>query len=205
MQPVFHTRYYLFALVAGALLVTSFAPFNAFPVAYLATAALFFLMTKTQRRGQLIKLGWAFGVGLFGAGASWVFQSMHGFAQAPVLLAGLLTLLFVMGLALQVALFGWIASYFSKSLLLLRLTLIYPCAWVLVEWVRGWLFTGFPWLLLGHSQGDTWLASFLLLKLPEQFEPQAAESCDCHFVKRGRSYLQSPTLHIVLEFCQIHW
>lgn len=161
MQQAFKTRYYLYSLIAGALLVLSFAPFNLFPIAYLAPAFLFYLMIKTNRRAQLVKLGWAFGVGLFGVGASWVFQSMHGFAQAPVVLAGFLTLLFVMGLALQLALFGWIAAYFTKSLLVVRLLLIYPSAWVFVEWVRSWLFTGFPWLLLGHSQVDTWLAGYV--------------------------------------------
>jgi len=161
MQHAFKTRYYLYALLAGALLVLSFAPFNVFPIAYFAPACLFYLMVRSNRRAQMVKLGWAFGVGLFGAGASWVFQSMHGFAQAPIVLAGFLTLLFVMGLALQLALFGWIASYFTKSLLIIRLLLIYPCAWVLVEWMRGWLFTGFPWLLLGHSQVDTWLANYV--------------------------------------------
>jgi apolipoprotein N-acyltransferase len=161
MQAAFKTRYYLYALIAGALLVLSFAPFNLFPMAYLSPAALFYLMVKARQRNQMVKLGWAFGVGLFGVGASWVFQSMHGFAQAPLLLAGLLTFLFVLGLALQIALFGFIASFFSKSLLILKLLIIYPCAWVLVEWFRGWLFTGFPWLLLGHSQTDTWLASYV--------------------------------------------
>ena len=161
MQQAFKTRYYLYSLIAGALLVLSFAPFNLFLVAYLAPAVLFYLMSQTNRRAQLVKLGWAFGIGLFGAGASWVFQSMHGFAQAPLVLAGFLTFLFVLGLALQIALFGWIASYFTKCLLIVRLLLVYPCGWVLIEWMRGWLFTGFPWLFLGHSQVDTWLASYV--------------------------------------------
>jgi len=161
MQQAFKSRYYLYSLIAGALLVLSFAPFHLFPVAYLSLAALFYFMVKSDRRAQLVKLCWAFGIGLFGAGASWVFQSMHGFAQAPIALAGFLTFLFVLGLALQVALFGWIASYFTKSLLIVRLLVIYPCAWVLIEWCRGWLFTGFPWLLVGHSQVDTWFASYV--------------------------------------------
>lgn len=161
MQQAFKTRYYLYSLIAGALLVFSFAPFNLFPIAYLSPAALFYLMLQSRRRSQLFKLTWAFGIGLFGVGASWVFQSMHGFAQAPLALAGFLTFLFVLGLALQVALFGLIASYFSKSLLILKLLVIYPCVWVFVEWCRGWLFTGFPWLLIGHSQTDTWLAGYV--------------------------------------------
>ena len=161
MQQAFKSRYYLYSVIAGALLVLSFAPFNLFPIAYLAPAALFYLMLQTRQRHQLVKLGWAFGVGLFGVGASWVFQSMHGFAQAPLVLAGFLTFLFVLGLALQIALFGLIASFFVKSHLLLKLLLIYPSAWVFVEWCRGWLFTGFPWLFIGHSQTDTWLASYV--------------------------------------------
>jgi len=115
MQHTFKTHHYLYALLAGALLVLSFAPFNLFPIAYLAPAGLFYLMAMSSQRAQLVKMGWAFGVGLFGTGASWVFQSMHGFAQAPVMLAGFLTLLFVMGLALQLALFGWIVSILLKT------------------------------------------------------------------------------------------
>ena len=160
-QQAFKTSYYLYSLIAGALLVLSFAPFGFFPIAYLSLAALFYMMSRCSRRSHLVKLCWAFGVGLFGAGASWVFQSMHGFAQAPIVLAGFLTFLFVLGLALQVAFFGWIASHFTKSLLIVRLLVVYPCAWVFVEWCRGWLFTGFPWLLVGHSQVDTWLASYV--------------------------------------------
>ena len=63
MQAAFKTRYYLYALVAGALLVFSFAPFNLFPIAYLSPAALFYLMIKARQRNQMVKLGWAFGVG----------------------------------------------------------------------------------------------------------------------------------------------
>lgn len=160
MQYAFQKRYYLFSLIAGASLVLSLAPFNIFPVAYLAPAILFYLLLLSNRRAQAVKLGWAFGVGLFGTGASWVFQSMHGFAEAPLLLAAFLTFLFVLGLALQIALFGLIASFFGKALTIVRLLLIYPAAWVFVEWCRGWLFTGFPWLYLGHSQIDTWFAHY---------------------------------------------
>jgi len=160
MQNAFQARYYLYSLLAGACLVLSFAPFNFYPLAFISPAILFYLLLITQRRSHAVKLGWAFGVGLFGAGASWVFQSMHGFAQAPLLLAALLTVLFVLILALQVALFAWVASLFRRCLLVVRLLIVYPAAWVLIEWIRGWLFTGFPWLYLGHAHSDNWLAHF---------------------------------------------
>lgn len=160
MQYAFKKRYYLYSLMAGASLVLSFAPFNLFPLAYIAPALLFYLLLSSNRRSRTVKLSWAFGIGLFGAGASWVFQSMYSFAQAPFALAALLTFLFVLGLALQIACFGFLVSFFGKGLVLVRLLIVYPAAWVLIEWCRGWFLTGFPWLYLGHSQIDTWLAHF---------------------------------------------
>jgi len=156
----FRKRYYLFSLLAGASMVLSFAPFDLFPVAYIALAALFYLLSLSNDRAQTIKLSWAFGIGLFGAGTSWVFQSMYVFAQAPFLLAALFTFLFVLALALQIALFGLISSFFRRCSLIPTLLLVYPAAWLLIEWSRGWLFTGFPWLYVGHSQIDTWFAHF---------------------------------------------
>jgi apolipoprotein N-acyltransferase len=38
--------------------------------------------------------------------------------------------------------------------------LFLPCAWVLIEWLRGWLFSGFPWLSLGYAFTDSWLAGY---------------------------------------------
>ena len=160
MQSVITKRHYLISLVAGACMVLSFAPLGIFPIAFISPAFLFYLMLQTNRRGQLVGLGWAFGVGLFGMGASWVFQSMHNFAQAPVVLAGGLTFLFVLILALLIAFFGLIASFFTQSLLIVRLLFVFPAAWVFVEWCRGWFLTGFPWLYAGHTQIDTWLAQY---------------------------------------------
>ncbi len=156
----FKKRYYLFSFLAGASMVFSFAPFNLFFVSYIALAALFYLLILSNDRAQIIKLSWAFGIGLFGAGTSWVFESMYAFAQAPFLLATLFTFLFVLALALQITLFGLIVSFFRRYSLVNTLLLVYPAAWVLIEWTRGWLFTGFPWLYIGHSQIDTWFAHF---------------------------------------------
>ena len=147
---------YLFVLLAGALTVFAFAPFEIYPLAWLTPAVLFYALSKAQTPKQYFYLGWLFGIGLFGAGASWPFYSMYYFAHAPLPMALSATALFVIIIALfSTALFGWLASLFRSAPLLTRLLLFYPAGWVLLEWFRGWFLTGFPWLYLGNSQIDT--------------------------------------------------
>ena len=95
--------------------------------------------------------GYAFGLGLNLAGVSWVFVSLHEFGHMPAVLAALATFLFCAYLALFPAAAGWLARR-MPSAGAARLLAAMPAAFVLLEWVRGWLFTGFPWLAIGYSQ-----------------------------------------------------
>ncbi|PWQ94417.1 apolipoprotein N-acyltransferase [Leucothrix pacifica] len=160
MNSFLQKHVYLCALIAGTGIVFSLSPFDFFPIAYISLAVLFYLLSHCNHRSRAIKLGWTFGVGLFGAGTSWVFQSVYEFAQAPLILAICLTSVFVLLLALQIALFSVVVSIFRNCSTIIKFLIVYPAAWVLIEWVRGWLFTGFPWLYVGYSQIDTWFANF---------------------------------------------
>mgnify|MGYP000243216103 CR=1 FL=1 len=136
-------------LLAGAALVLSFAPFGYYPLAILFPAMLFYFWSKvTSTRAAW--LGFVFGLGLFGAGASWVYVSIHEFGFMPAPLAAFLVFLFVAYLALFPALAGWLQARVSKPGVY-RLLFAAPVFWVLMEWLRGWLMTGFPWLNLGYS------------------------------------------------------
>ena len=84
--------YGLIALVAGALLPLSFAPFDLWPLGLLAVAVFFHLLQTTRSRG--IFIGWMFGVGKYGVGVSWVYVSIHDFGNASPVLAFFLTCLF---------------------------------------------------------------------------------------------------------------
>lgn len=152
---------YLLVLCAGALTVLSFAPFNITPLAWLTPAVLFYALSKANSKKQHFLLGWAFGIGLFGAGTSWIFTAMYTFANAPLVLAILGTALFVIIVALlTVGFFGFITSYYREKPIFARLLLFYPAAWVVMEWFRGWFLTGFPWLYLGNSQIDSFLSAY---------------------------------------------
>jgi len=143
----------LLALLAGALLPLAFAPLSLFPLAVLAPALLFLLWLDVTPKRALWR-GLLFGFGQFGVGVSWVYVAIHDFGHSGVPLAVFLTALFVGTLALFPALLGYFAVRFARGPEWLRLTLLFPAAWTLFEWLRGWVLTGFPWLNLGYSQID---------------------------------------------------
>ncbi|APE32436.1 apolipoprotein N-acyltransferase [Halomonas aestuarii] len=144
----------LIALVAGGLTTLSAAPFSLWWLGPVA-AGLVYLGLHALSPRQAALRGLCYGIGLFGSGASWVYVSIHDYGYTGVPLALLLTALFVVGLALFFAATFW--GY--RRLCGPRLAPItFAGAWVLGEWLRTWLFTGFPWLLLGSSQVDSPLA-----------------------------------------------
>jgi len=63
-------------------------------------------------------------------------------------------------MACYYALLGWLVARWLPAQGALRWLLGLPGAWLLIEWWRGWFLSGFPWLSLGYSQADTWLAAW---------------------------------------------
>jgi apolipoprotein N-acyltransferase len=88
-----------------------------------------------------------------------VHHSIAQFGGVGLPLAVVITLAFALALALFYGLAGWLGNrFFAPGRW--RLLLVYPALWVLLEWLRSWLFTGFTWLSLGYSQADTPLAGY---------------------------------------------
>lgn len=137
--------------LAGGACVFGFAPFYAWPVPILALAVLFHAWTTSGSPRQAWLSGFAFGLGLFVAGVSWVYISLHVYGSMPALLAALATFLFCAYLALFPAFAGWVALRLAGDSRGLRL-IAAAAAFVALEYLRGTLFTGFPWLTLGTSQ-----------------------------------------------------
>lgn len=96
--------------------------------------------------------GFAFGMGLFGAGVTWLYVSLHDFGHMAPALAVLALIVLCTYLSLFPALVGWIVTwrYFRSAWIWPG---IVAAVWVLMEWLRGTiLFAGFPWLAVGYSQ-----------------------------------------------------
>jgi len=144
----------LLPALAGAACVFAFAPFYAWPAAPLALAVLFHAWARSGSALQAALSGFAFGLGFFLAGVSWVFVSLHYFGAMPVVLAAIATFLFCAFLALFPALAGFAAVRFGGAAAMHRLLAAAP-AFVAMEWLRGTIFTGFPWLAIGTSQAPS--------------------------------------------------
>jgi len=129
--------------------VLAFAPVGFFPLAVLTFAVLAGFWTGATPR-RAFWSGYAFGLGLFGAGVSWVYVSLHTFGGMPLPLAALATFLFCAFLALFPAAAGWLQARIPGQASL-RACLLIPAAWTLFEWLRSWIFTGFPWLSAGYA------------------------------------------------------
>jgi len=150
---------FLWCLIVGAFVPLSLAPFH-FWYAAPAAIAIFLFALQEDNPNTLLLRSWCFGIGLFGSGVSWVYVSIHEYGYAPVPLAVLLTALFVIGLGLVFALPFWVYGKFFQSHRLSTL-IAFPALWILGEWLRSWLLTGFPWLYLGYAHVNTPLAGWL--------------------------------------------
>jgi apolipoprotein N-acyltransferase len=141
----------LAAVFLGAATVAGFAPLYLYPLPIVTLALLAWLWTQAASPKRAAWLGWWFGLGFFLTGVSWVYVSLHNFGAMPAPLAAFATLLFCAFLALFPAAvaFGF-ARVRAPSWV--RLTLLLPALWTISEWVRGWIFTGFPWIAAGYSQ-----------------------------------------------------
>ena len=149
----------LLSLLCGAVAVLGFAPFEFWPLLLPCVACLFVFVYNARNARQGFLIGYFFGLGLFGAGVYWIYFSLHLFGAAIAPLAAVGTLLAVMILALYPALFGALA-YRCRHLQLSWFLLAAPALWLLIEWLRSWFLTGFPWLSIGYSTIGTPLAGF---------------------------------------------
>ena len=147
------------ALPAGILTTLAFDPAGLWWLAPVTLALLFFLLLDTTP-GRAFLTGWLFGAGLLCTGLFWIENSMSVYAGMPRALAITLAMLLAMGLALYYGLAAWLAVRLTSGRPASARLIAFAVLLVAMEWVRGWFLTGFPWLTIGYTQIDSWLAGY---------------------------------------------
>jgi len=138
-----------------------FAPFGWVFVSLLSIAGILFLWQK-QTPSQAKRSGFVYGFFVFLVGSYWTYISVGTFGGAPVWLALLVMLGLVCIMASYYSGMGYVVTRWFKSSHYSKLTWVFIVAslWTLVEWLRGWVLTGFPWLNLGYLSLDTPIAGY---------------------------------------------
>lgn len=147
----------LLALGAGACLPLGFAPFALWWLPPILFAGLFLLLDEAPVRERVLR-AFSFGFGAFVAGTWWLYISIHDFGGLAAPIAGSIVLLLILIMALYHAAWILLCSLVPCKLRAWQCLAILPAGWTLIEWLRGWLFGGFPWLSIGYGQIDGPLA-----------------------------------------------
>lgn len=202
MKRMTHVLPGLAALAAGGTTVFAFAPFGWWPLQIAALGLLFMLALRAASPRQAFGLGWAFGTASIAAGTYWLYISMHDYGGMPAPMAALAVLLLAAALGLLYGLALWMAKRFAVALSApLTLLLSMPAAWMLADWLRGWIFTGFPWIATGYAHTGSPLAGYAPLVGVYGMGLLAAVLGGCVallLTHRGRSALAALALAVVI-------
>ncbi|MCP5173586.1 MAG: apolipoprotein N-acyltransferase [Moraxellaceae bacterium] len=157
LNPLRQSRYApLLCLGLGALFPFSLAPYHAWPIALISLALLADLLHQQTPKQALLR-GWGFGIGLWGVGVSWLYVSIHEYGFTPAWLAVLMVAFVAVVMGLFTGVMGYVYSRFKLDR---RAILGFAPLFVLFEWLKTWLFTGFPWLFTGYGFIDSVLVGY---------------------------------------------
>ena len=141
---------YLMSALSGLLLVFAFAPYDLYGLAWIAMVP-FFLSIEGLPSKTAFKAGFWMGLFYFFGTTYWIYRSMHDFGGISLVPS----LFIVMALAAYLSLYPAVfAALYSARIRHTRLPalLVAPVLWVSLEYIRSYMFTGFPWSTLGYTQ-----------------------------------------------------
>lgn len=136
--------YVLYALVTGAVSAFAFEPVGLWPLLPVAFGVLCELIDRSKKFSQSLLIGWAFGLGQFVIGLNWIATAFTYQAKMPPSLGWVAVVLLSIYLAVYPAIATGLAWRFGRDNRI-ALLLVLAGAWALTEWLRGTMFTGFPW------------------------------------------------------------
>jgi len=155
------------AFILGVVGALAFAPLLIFPAILLSLSGIWFFLNRALEQhvsaSKIFWLGWWFGLGHFTAGLYWITYALTVDLATfwwliPFALFGIPTILGIFTGVSFMTLKLWPYKGISRAT-------AFAAIWVGVEWLRGYLFTGFPWNLLGY----TWAFSPEMMQIASLF------------------------------------
>lgn len=136
--------YVLYAFVSGAASAFAFEPTGLWPLLPVAFAILCEFIDRSKSLSRSLLIGWAFGLGQFVVGLNWIATAFTYQAAMPPWLGWIAVVLLSLYLAIYPALATGLAWRFGRDDRVVLVTVL-GGAWAITEWLRGTMFTGFPW------------------------------------------------------------
>jgi apolipoprotein N-acyltransferase len=144
----------LIALFSGAIFSYALAPFYYWWLAILSPALLYACLQKRSAK-HAFWIGWSYGIGLWFVGAFWLYTSIHVYGDTPAWLSIIMIAIMAIIMGLFSAVQTWLYRRFFPET-----PLTFAPIWVVFEWAKTWVFTGFPWLFAGYAFTERFLDAY---------------------------------------------
>ncbi len=137
-------------VLSGVMIILCHSPISLFPLAFISLVPLLVSIRKEGLYNSFIKGLISGVVGYLGL-IYWVIVAMNRYGGIDIFTSIAIMLLLVLYMALYVGIFSCIVTFLQQKYLF-PLYLSAPFVWVLLEYLRGFFLSGFPWALMAYSQ-----------------------------------------------------
>lgn len=156
----------LAALALGLLAACGFPPLHLWPLTLIAIGGFAWLVASAPSRRNAALLGWLFGLAHFTLANNWIATAFTYQAEMPAWLGWLAVPLLSVYLAVYPALAAWLARALGKDMGRAGFAVLIAGCWIVSEWLRSWVFTGYAWDPLGLALLGPWDRPGLAAALP---------------------------------------
>jgi len=149
----------LMSLLAGSLMTLAYDPFGLSLLVFPLLAFLLYHWLEADAKGAFVHV-WLFASGATFTGNCWIFFSLYFHGGSPAILAVAIIVLLSAYLALFPAVTAYLLNRYCRAADVIRLLIVFPAAWLLAEWLRGYILTGYAWMQPGYTQIDLPLSGY---------------------------------------------
>jgi apolipoprotein N-acyltransferase len=156
----------LAALCCGLVAATGFPPLALWPLALLGVAGLAWLVWRSSDWKRAGLIGWLFGFSHLTLANSWIATAFTFQAKMPAALGWAAVPLLCLYLAVYPAIATGLAKALAPRASLAAFAPLLGACWIFGEWLRSWVFTGYPWPPLSLILLGDWSRPGAALALP---------------------------------------